>query len=247
MTFSVPKDHPRYASLLARDLLEQGVNAGITTLTGLVAHGRGEAFDYLLGEQSGEFSRQACRAAAATLLGSRKSVISINGNSAMLVPAEMISLARAAGAFLEINIFHDTGDRRKRIAERFRSLGADVLGEAPDAFIPGLSSHRARVDSRGMLDADVVLVSIEDGDRTEALVQGGKVVIAIDLNPLSRTPQMSQIPIIDNVQRAFPLLEQYYRELRTATPGTANSWLEQFDRRAALRAAELQIRRGTSA
>ena len=33
------------------------------------------------------------------------------------------------------------------------------------------------------MKADTVLVPLEDGDRTEALVKMGKTVVAIDLNP----------------------------------------------------------------
>lgn len=245
MSFAVPKDHPRYASLVARHLLEDGVAQGITTPTGLVAHGRGEAFDYLLGERTHAFAMHAIRAAAARLLLARKAVISVNGNTAMLTPMEMIALARESGALLEINIFHDEEGRRERIAERFRHLGADILGVTPDATIPGLSSSRARVDSRGMLDADVVIVSLEDGDRTEALKRGGKIVIAIDLNPMSRTPQMADIAVVDNVTRAFPELTKAVSELRDMPRTELASIAESFDNRASLEHAEHAIRSGT--
>ena len=57
--FSVPRNHPRYHSLIARHVLEEGVSKKITTITGLVAHGRGEAFDYLLGERTRPFAKRA--------------------------------------------------------------------------------------------------------------------------------------------------------------------------------------------
>lgn len=50
----------------------------------------------------------------------------------------------------------------------------------------------------------MVLVPLEDGDRTEALRRMGKTVIAIDLNPLSRTSRAANITIVDNVIRAVP-------------------------------------------
>jgi len=75
-------------------------------------------------------------------------------------------------------------------------------------------SNRRRVDPRGILVADVVLVPLEDGDRTEALARMGKTVIAIDLNPLSRTAQFASITIVDNVVRAIPLLVSEARRLR---------------------------------
>ena len=64
----VPESHPRYASLRTRDAIVAGVEAGITSVHGLIAHGRGEAFDYLLGERTQEFARHAVRAAAAMLV-----------------------------------------------------------------------------------------------------------------------------------------------------------------------------------
>jgi 4-phosphopantoate--beta-alanine ligase len=47
-------------------------------------------------------------------------------------------------------------------------------------------------------------VPLEDGDRTEALVNMGKTVITIDLNPLSRTAKAANITIVDNIVRAIP-------------------------------------------
>src|SRR3990172_4191571 len=53
--------HPRYLSLKYREQLVQGVKMGITSTAGLIAHGRGEAFDYLLGEKTYSFNkRQYC-------------------------------------------------------------------------------------------------------------------------------------------------------------------------------------------
>ncbi|MGM0591520.1 MAG: phosphopantothenate/pantothenate synthetase, partial [Halobacteriota archaeon] len=48
----IPPDHPRYQSLLTRHQIEEGVQRGITSKQGLIAEGRGEAFDYLLGERT---------------------------------------------------------------------------------------------------------------------------------------------------------------------------------------------------
>lgn len=244
MSSELPKQHPRYQSLYTRSLLEQGVERGITTLTGLVSHGRGEAFDYLLGEQSHEFAREAARAAAALMCISEKSVISVNGNTAMLVRDEMAALSQASGAIIEINLFHDEPSRRAAIASHFRAVGVEVLGVSPDATIPGLSSPRARVDSKGMLLADVVLVSLEDGDRTEALLAGGKKVIAIDLNPLSRTPQKANISIIDNVSRAIPLIQECYSQLKGLPKEELQSILDTYSNPKILKSAEEAIRKG---
>ena len=48
----VPTSHPRYESLRLRDAIVAGVKRGVTSEHGLIAHGRGEAYDYLLGERT---------------------------------------------------------------------------------------------------------------------------------------------------------------------------------------------------
>lgn len=241
----VPKDHPRYTSLMARYAVAEGVKSGITTITGLTAHGRGEAFDYLLSEKSHPFADRAAKAAAAAILLAERPVISINGNSAVLAPKEMISLAKSSGALLEVNLFYDTGKRRAKIGSMFKSkYKVNLLGVKPDKRIEGLSSHRALVDSRGIYGADVVVVSIEDGDRTMALKHVGKTVIAIDLNPFSRTPQTADISIIDNVQRAFPLIEKHVRAMRKASESKLRSILARYNNKSVLRAAIERIRKG---
>jgi len=242
---NIPLDHPRYKSLMARHLVQEGVLAGITNMTGLVAQGRGEAFDYLLGEKTHSFSEISAKVAAAIILCAKKVVISVNGNTSVLVPDEIVSLAKATNSLVEINLFHDEGDRREKIAKIFRDRDIDILGVKPDAKIEGLTSDRAKVDSKGIFDADVVIVSLEDGDRTEILVQGGKTVIAIDLNPLSRTPQKSHVPIIDNVQRALPLIEKYYFELKNLKAEELNKIINSYDKNSILALAEKAIRQGS--
>ena len=59
----------------------------------------------------------------------------------------------------------------------------------------------------------VVLILLEDGDRCEALVAMGKKVIAIDLNPLSRTARKATVSIVDNILRAIPNLTEQIRLL----------------------------------
>ena len=67
-----------------------------------------------------------------------------------------------------------------------------------------LSHDRAWCRREGIYSADVVLVPLEDGDRCEALVNMGKTVIAIDLNPLSRTARSATLTIVDELTRALP-------------------------------------------
>ncbi len=211
----IPRDHPRYESLMVREKLVSGYKEGIAVLEGLIAHGRGEAFNYLLGERTIPPAREAIKAAAALLATAKAPVISVNGNTASLCPEDMISLAEKAGAKLEVNLFYRSEDRIKRIKEKLIKLGArEVLSEA-DAEIQGLSSPRRLVAKSGIYSADVVLVAIEDGDRTQALVEQGKKVIAIDLNPLSRTARTATITIVDDVLRAVPEIArrvEYFKE-----------------------------------
>jgi 4-phosphopantoate--beta-alanine ligase len=213
----IPKSHPRYLSLLARERVAAGVKKGLTSTQGLIAQGRGEAFDYLLGERTTPAAAAATRAAAAMLLLAERPALSVNGNVAALLPEGMVELASELRAPLEVNLFHRTEERVKKIADLLRSLGAErVLGENPDAAVPGLGHARARATRGGIYDADVVLIPLEDGDRCEALVAMGKKVIAIDLNPLSRTSRMATITIVDNIVRAVPGLIASARQLRAS-------------------------------
>ena len=45
-----------------------------------------------------------------------------------------------------------------------------VYGVSPTKEIEGIASDRRKVDEEGIYKSDVVLVAIEDGDRTETLV-----------------------------------------------------------------------------
>ena len=93
----VPESHPRYESLRLRHCIEAGVEKGITSKQGLIAQGRGEAYDYLLGEQTIPSADDAERAAAAHLLRADHAVLSVNGNVAALAPDETVELAEATG------------------------------------------------------------------------------------------------------------------------------------------------------
>jgi 4-phosphopantoate--beta-alanine ligase len=64
------------------------------------------------------------------------------------------------------------------------------------------------------MKADTVLVPLEDGDRTQALVRMGKTVVAIDLNPISRTASSANITIVDNAIRAIPSMIVVARKLK---------------------------------
>ncbi len=210
----IPPDHPRYESLLAREKVAAGVKMGITSIQGLIAQGRGESFDYLLGERSHESALYAERAAVAALLLADNPVISVNGNVAVLAPEKVVALADLTGAKIEVNLFHRTETRVHLIIEQLKACGAsEVLGKTPDASLE-LSHDRRLVESRGIYSSDVVLVPLEDGDRCEKLVEMGKTVITIDLNPLSRTSRMATISIVDNLTRALDNMAKFAGEMR---------------------------------
>jgi len=140
----IPEDHPRYASLLTRHRIEAGVEKGITSKQGLIAQGRGEAFDYLLGERTLPSADAAERAAAATLLRANHPVLSVNGNVAALAPGETVELAEAVGADIEVNLFNHTDERVRRIADHLREHGADDdEGLAADGDIRGWTTPAA--------------------------------------------------------------------------------------------------------
>jgi len=243
----IPEDHPRYESLLTRHRIEAGVELGITSKQGLIAQGRGEAYDYLLGEETIPSADAAERAAAAQLLLADHPVLSVNGNVAALVPEEMVELAEAVGADLEVNLFNRTEERMEAIADHLREHGADdVKGLAADARIPRLDHERAKVDEDGLYAADVVVVPLEDGDRAEALAEMGKTEIVIDLNPMSRSARTAAMPIIDNIVRAVPNMTRHARELREqdASREELGEIVAEFDREAVLDAAERAIRQG---
>jgi 4-phosphopantoate--beta-alanine ligase len=70
---------------------------------------------------------------------------------------------------------------------------------------------------------------LEDGDRTEALIRMGKKVIAVDLNPLSRTAAHATICIVDNVVRVIPLLIQKILELKGRSSHSLTNMISTFD------------------
>ncbi|MDP2768041.1 MAG: 4-phosphopantoate--beta-alanine ligase [Candidatus Methanoperedens sp.] len=225
----IPKNHPRYESLVTRELIVEGVREGITSMQGLIAQGRGEAFDYLIGEKTSKSALQAEKAAAALLLLAKNPVISVNGNVAALVPREIIRLSELVDAPLEVNLFHRTEERVNKIIEHLRSLGARMMFTKSDGLLPGIEHERGKVDADGILGADVVLVPLEDGDRCKALVDMGKFVIAIDLNPLSRTAQFATITIVDNIARAIPNISKFAEELKSSKEEALCEIIKGFD------------------
>lgn len=200
---------------MVREHLADMVAQGLVTPTGLISHGRGEAFDYLMGEHTITPALEAEKAAAAFLLKAKKPIVCVNGNSVALEPGGLIALAQSVPAKMEVNIFHRTEERMEQLIEYMESQGAKgILGRNPDARIPNLTSDRALCTKEGIFDSDVIVVPIEDGDRAEALIAMGKTVISIDLNPLSRTSRVASVPISDEISRAVENIRKFVEELR---------------------------------
>lgn len=238
----ISRRHPRYASLVTRARLAEAARNGLVAPEGLIAQGRGEAFDYLLGERTSPSARRAIEAAATWLVRARHPVLSVNGNVAALAAGPVARLARALPRLtVEVNLFHRTPARARAVAAALRAAGvAPVLGVRPTAVLPGLPSDRARIDARGIARADVCVVPLEDGDRTAALRLAGKRVIAIDLNPLSRTAQQADLPIVDELTRALDALA---RAVRGRAHDAPDGVFPPFDRRQALSDAVATMRR----
>ena len=218
----VPTTHPRYASLMARKRLTDAAAAGMLAESALIAHGRGEAFDYLLGERTCDAARKAVAEVAAILLSAENPVISVNGNTVALAGPQLLTCAAILNCPVEVNIYYRTPERMEALLsalelqrEEAMTLHPEfhqeisivqILGATPDGRIPNLDGPRANCHSDGILSADVILVPLEDGDRCEALIAMGKTVCAIDLNPLSRTARKATITIVDELTRCLPLL-----------------------------------------
>ncbi len=210
----VDPSHPRYESLMLRKKVADAGVKGMLADSAMIAHGRGEAFDYLLGEQTIPSALEATKEAAARLARARKPVLSLNGNAIALAGQDFLTIASQLDCPIEINIFYRTPERMGALLGHLKmlntKLGLDVeiLGGIPDARIPGLEGPRGACQSNGIFEADTILVPLEDGDRCEALVAMGKEVLVIDLNPLSRSSRRGTIGIVDEVTRVTKNLIQ---------------------------------------
>lgn len=213
----IPASHPRVKSLRIREKLVRAFDNGLVAKEGLMAHGRGEAFDYLIGEKTSKSAKKAIKAASIMLISAKNPVISVNGNIAGLCPKEIVELAQVSRAKIEINLFYASQKRKQSIFKLLKKNGArEVLGvENKDSVIlSNLDSARRIVDKNGIYSSDVVLVPLEDGDRTVALKKAGKKVITFDLNPLSRTAQTADITIVDNVVRGMKELIKSCKKMK---------------------------------
>ena len=228
----IPKSHPRYESLMTRKKISDALKKGLVHETGLIAHGRGEAFDYLIGEKTIPVVDEAEKIAAAALLNAKNPVISVNGNVVVLTGMDCINLSVEIPAKIEVNLFHRTDSRMKLLTRELLNLGASkVYGSRGDARIPSLDHDRGICDSDGIFSSDVVLVPLEDGDRCQALKNMNKTVIAIDLNPLSRTAKTASITIVDNVTRAITNIDKWVKILKNEDKNSLEVLISRWDNR----------------
>lgn len=264
MADDIPESHPRYRSLLARRLLTEAAADGLLAESALIAHGRGEAFDYLLGERTTSSAHQAIGEAATRLLAAESPVLSVNGNTVALAADQMLGCAAVLGCPIEVNIYYRTPERMSALLERLEErrlavmraeppdgwtegseawkaamLAVPVLGEDADGHIPGLEGPRAACSRDGIMQADVVFVPLEDGDRCEALIAAGKQVLVVDLNPLSRTAHTATVTIVDELTR---VLDELLPLLLAGTGSPDADW----DNDAILQDALDEIRSGTA-
>ena len=228
----IPIDHPRSESLTYRHNIIEGMKTLVVAEAGLIAHGRGECFDYMLGEKTNETAKEAIIAAVALLLTANHPIISVNGNTAALCPYELVELSEIINAPLEINLFYRKEGRIEAIKNVLQGAGAKkILGldEQIMVEIEELSSNRRNVDPNGIKIADVVFVPLEDGDRTEALKKIGKKVVAVDLNPISRTSLYADITIVDNIIRVMPEMIKIAKKLKNTNEKNLKNIIERFD------------------
>jgi 4-phosphopantoate--beta-alanine ligase len=234
MMADIPESHPRKKSLLSRQKIVDGAQNGLLADSAMIAHGRGEAFDYLLGEKTSDSAKLAIKESAARLIAARNPVISVNGNTAILAGKSLIRVAAVLNCPIEVNIYYRTEERinklnrlleqeKKNVSKeenpegwngdwRSTVMSVKILGKEEDGRIKGLEGPRAICSAEGIEKADVILVPLEDGDRCEVLISLGKEVLVVDLNPLSRTAKMATVTIVDEVSRVADTLLKYIVE-----------------------------------
>ena len=241
----IPKSHPRYESLLLRDKMVKAAKEGYLADSALIAHGRGEAYDYLIGERTTHPAKRAMYVAVAAMILSQNPVISVNGNATALACDEIIEFARSVNAKIEINLFYRTDERVKIITQIYRDHGyKEILGTLDDdmEYLNEIKNNRATASKQGIYAADTVLVPLEDGDRAEILKKSGKNIITIDLNPLSRTSKMSDVSIMDNIVRAIPFMTKIAEDLKTQDKKILIDLVNEFDTEENLKESLQQIR-----
>ena len=131
----IPESHPRRSSLLARQKLVDAAAEGLLADSAMIAHGRGEAFDYLLGERTTASAHRAIGEATARLLSAGSPVLSVNGNTVALAADQMLGCAAVLGCPIEVNIYYRTPERMSALLVRLaeRKL-AGMRADPPDGW-----------------------------------------------------------------------------------------------------------------
>lgn len=228
------KDHPRYESLVYREKIVEAHKNGILADSGMIAHGRGETFDYLIGEKTTPNSLITIEVSACYFLTRKHPVLSVNGNTTALVAEDVARLSSLLDIPVEINLYYRTPERIKNIETVYEKLGVnEILGTDEDDFIdtPNLNGPRSPVSIEGISKSDLIFVPLEDGDRAEKLVELNRDIISVDLNPLSRTAQTSTVTIVDNIVRCMPLLIDSVKKNMDADKKELLQKIEKFDNR----------------
>ena len=120
--FAADPSHPRYQSLLLRHRLEEAEKQGMLAGSAMIAHGRGEAYDYLLGEQTIPSAHEATLHALRALKNAERPIISLNGNAVALAGEQLLALAQQLKCPVEINIFYRTPERMSALLERLETI-----------------------------------------------------------------------------------------------------------------------------
>jgi len=113
----IPKSHPRRKSLISRKKIVDATKNGLLADSAMIAHGRGEAFDYLLGEKTSDIAKLSIKESAARLKSAKNPVISVNGNTAVLAGESLIRVAAVLRCPIEINIYYRTPERMEKLHE----------------------------------------------------------------------------------------------------------------------------------
>jgi len=228
----INKDHPRYQSLLYREKIVEAHKNGILADSGMIAHGRGETFDYLIGEKTTDNSKNTIKVAACYFLTRKRPVLSVNGNTTALVSEDIAELSKILDIPVEINLYYRTPERIKNIEAVYKKLGVkEILGTDDDDFIdtPDLNGPRSPVSIEGINKADLIFIPLEDGDRAEKLAALKKDIVNVDLNPLSRTAITSTVTIVDNIVRVMPLLLEYVKKYSNCDNDILLDKIDNFD------------------
>ena len=162
-----------------------------------------------------------------------------------MCPRQIVQLGKISNSKIEVNLFYSNEKRKQNIVKILKKNGAKQIygiNYRSAKKLSGLDSARRIVDKDGIYSADVVLVPLEDGDRTIALKKAKKKVITIDLNPLSRTAQTANVTIVDDVLRSITLLIKTVKSLSKKNHTHLQKIIKEFDNKKNLSTAVLEIR-----